>query len=64
MHHLRKYFFISGFFIIFSLTSVIIFNVHAESLSKIFSGRILLQVEEKGEAWYVNPTKILHEPCK
>ncbi len=25
-------------------------------LSKRLSGRILLQVEEKGEAWYINPT--------
>jgi hypothetical protein len=28
----------------------------AESLSNKFSGMILLQVESKGEAWYINPT--------
>jgi len=28
----------------------------AESLSNKFSGMILLQVESRGEAWYVNPT--------
>lgn len=30
--------------------------LNAESLSKKLSGKILLQVEENGEAWYINPT--------
>jgi hypothetical protein len=29
--------------------------VHAETLAASLSGRILLQVEQHGEAWYVNP---------
>ena len=31
-------------------------GVSAESLTERMSGRILLQVEQNGEAWYVNPT--------
>ena len=31
------------------------FNVHAESLAQKLSGKIILNVEKNGEAWYVNP---------
>lgn len=42
------------FFIV--LTLIIPFNfVKAEDLASKLKGRILLQVESKGEAWYVNP---------
>ena len=37
-----------GFFFAFS-------QVHAASLSDTFAGRILLQVQEKGKAWYIDP---------
>jgi len=30
-------------------------SVHAETMAERLSGRILLQVEQHGEAWYVNP---------
>jgi len=45
------------FFITFILASVLIAinSVHAETLAERLSGRILLQVEQNGEAWYVNP---------
>ncbi len=45
------------FFLIFliSLISLPFTGLHAEDLSARLSGRILLQVEAHGEAWYVNP---------
>ena len=33
--------------------------LQAESLAKRLSGRVLLQVESKGEAWYVSPDNLL-----
>src|SRR3989338_7041984 len=47
----KKHFFIilaMGVFFGFSET-------HAVSISEKFSGRILLQVQEKGKAWYIDP---------
>ncbi|MFH1766562.1 MAG: hypothetical protein ABH826_00495, partial [Patescibacteria group bacterium] len=40
---------------IFALNFILIDFANAQSLSASLSGRILLQVEENGEAWYVNP---------
>jgi len=37
------------------LVSIPVFSYAAISISSRLSGRILLQVESKGEAWYVNP---------
>lgn len=34
---------------------VVLNPVHAQTLAEQLSGRILLQVEQHGEAWYVNP---------
>jgi predicted TIM-barrel fold metal-dependent hydrolase len=34
---------------------IAVYNTKAEELSSKLKGRILLQVESKGEAWYVNP---------
>jgi hypothetical protein len=47
-------------FSILVLGSVLLFNVainesRAESLAQRLSGKILLQVESAGEAWYINP---------
>ncbi len=45
------------FFCLISLSIFLVFPCHAsaDSTSSRLSGRILLQVEEKGEAWYVDP---------
>lgn len=46
-------------YLIFSLLTVFLFSANytlAETLSERVKGSILLQVESKGEAWYVNPT--------
>lgn len=47
-------------FTIFILCSLLAINiVHAEeSMATKLKGRILLQVEENGEAWYVNPVNL------
>lgn len=42
------------FFLIISLAFV--FPAQAASLSTTLSGRIVLSVEQNGEAWYINPT--------
>lgn len=39
------------FLCVISITSI----VYADSLASRLSGKILLQVEENGEAWYINP---------
>ena len=44
------------FFTIFCLLFLLISPVWAGSLASKLSGRILLNVEKNGEAWYVNPT--------
>ncbi|MFA6131705.1 MAG: hypothetical protein WC702_01375 [Patescibacteria group bacterium] len=38
-----------------TLGFIVLNPVHAETLADQLSGRILLQVEQHGEAWYVNP---------
>ena len=43
-------------FLLFVLVLIPFGLVKAETLSKKLSGKILLQVESHGEAWYVNPT--------
>ena len=50
---MKRIFFRLLLFVILILTPISL--VKAESLSKKLSGRILLQVESRGEAWYVNP---------
>lgn len=43
-------------FLIFCLLSfAVVIPAHAATLNQKLKGRILLQVESKGEAWYVNP---------
>jgi len=42
--------------IISLFTTVPLISFASADLADRLSGRILLQVEEKGEAWYVNPT--------
>jgi hypothetical protein len=51
-----KKIFISMIIAVVALSTLIIFPAKAESLSDQLKGRILLQVEENGEAWYVNPS--------
>ncbi len=49
-----KYFF--SFVFVFLAVLCVSYNANAaESISKRLSGKILIQVESKGEAWYVNP---------
>ncbi len=45
------------FFIVIFVTFCVVplFSVNAESLGEKLAGRILLQVDNNGEAWYVNP---------
>ncbi|MFH1253236.1 MAG: hypothetical protein V1664_02790 [Candidatus Uhrbacteria bacterium] len=42
--------------LIFVFVFLVTGSVRAETLAERLSGRILLQVEQHGEAWYVNPT--------
>jgi hypothetical protein len=49
--------------IIFTITIISVLSIHSltaaeESLSQKLSGKILLQVESVGEAWYVNPADL------
>lgn len=44
--------------LIFSSALIFVNCTQAESLSKRLSGKILLQVESKGEAWYVYPDNL------
>lgn len=50
---LNRFFYLSIFFLIFLLLPI--FKTTAQSLSTKLSGRILLDVERNGEAWYVYP---------
>ncbi|MEA3449742.1 MAG: right-handed parallel beta-helix repeat-containing protein [Patescibacteria group bacterium] len=43
------------FFLTFIFLFAFIGSVQAETLASVLSGKILLQVEANGEAWYVNP---------
>jgi len=44
------------FSLILFVASACVFQVNAATMAQTLKGKILLQVEEKGEAWYVNPT--------
>lgn len=54
MNQKIKYFILSSLVFLSSVFSVV--PVQAATLSSQLSGRILLQVQSKGEAWYVNPS--------
>ncbi|MBI4778966.1 hypothetical protein HY797_00745 [Candidatus Falkowbacteria bacterium] len=41
--------------LIIILSAMAVFSARADNLSDRLRGRILLQTESKGEAWYVNP---------
>lgn len=52
----NKFYFILIIFV-FILTGIFLFNfVLAEDLSSKLAGRILLQIQDKGQAWYIDPT--------
>ena len=51
----QKRFFILWIFIFLSVFFVIKYSTAQDSLGSRLSGRILLQVEDRGQAWYVNP---------
>lgn len=53
---LKKFTIFLSLFLTFNLTTVSF--VHAENLVIRLKGRILLQTEENGEAWYVNPVNL------
>jgi hypothetical protein len=55
-HNTKKKLRLMGFFIfaVFGGANV----VYAETIVERLAGRILLQVEERGEAWYVDPTTL------
>jgi len=57
MKFFRYHFFIIGLLL---LSGSLLFStpVRAETLGQRLSGRILLQVESHGEAWYVNPDNV------
>ncbi len=57
MQYLQKHFFLilSFFFVIFGAAGFVFFDAQAETLAQKLSGRILLQVEQNGEAWYIYP---------
>ncbi|MFH1233335.1 MAG: hypothetical protein V1649_01635 [Patescibacteria group bacterium] len=50
---MKKIYFLT---LIFLLTTPLLSLATTENLSKKLSGRILLQVQSRGEAWYVNPS--------
>lgn len=50
---MKKNIFFTFFILIF--LGLPIFKIHAQTLSQMFSGRILLDVERNGEAWYIFP---------
>jgi hypothetical protein len=64
MHQARfqtdKYYYIKTIFTSVAVFLFFVFTLNfviaADNLSQKLSGRILLQVEENGEAWYVNPS--------
>ncbi len=53
---MKKPYYLLFFFFIVSL--FLVYPQDAQALAKSLSGRILLSVEESGEAWYVNPVDL------
>lgn len=55
--HMKKYF-LTGFAVLatfFAVGLLLLQNVYAAGIVERLKGKILLQVEQHGEAWYVNP---------